>query len=47
MQSKCDANAGLQTGKSHAGSASMMVATAAAIVLLAAAATFELPHFVS
>lgn len=39
--------AGLQTGKSHAGNANMMVATAVAMVLLAAAVTLELPHPVS
>jgi uncharacterized paraquat-inducible protein A len=40
-------NAGLQTGKTHAGNANMMMATAAAIMLLAAAVTYELPHLVS
>ena len=39
--------AGLQTGKSNAGTANMMMATAAAVVLLAAAVSYELPHFVS
>lgn len=39
--------AGLQTGKTHAGNANIMMATAAAIMLLAAAVTYELPHLVS
>ncbi len=45
---RCHAStAGLQTGKTHAGNANMMMATAAAIMLLAAAVTYELPHLVS
>ncbi len=43
----CASIAGLQTGKTHAGNANMMMATAAAIMLLAAAVTYELPHLVS
>ena len=41
------AAAGLQTGKSHAGTTNVMMATAAAALLLAVAVSFELPHFTS